>query len=236
MHYHRHIFRSLFVFLLIITFPHLIRADNRAKFPTQIQLSLGELPHTAFAPGINVGYHINNLIYLGYILQPPFNTEEGGHSVNAHAPGFDGLVSSKSELGYRQALILKLSPFQLGAFISFAVFTSDTDKEYLVFDQRVRTIGSNSYNTSVEIELERPAVVRPAIGSGFNHVFDNGISLSAEFLFAFGGIADPRISIASGVPIAASDREALDRKISAEFTDNIHNRYHLVQVGFGYNF
>ncbi len=232
----RQIFRVFIIFLLTIIFTHQILADNRTDFPAQIQFILGELPHNDFAPGISFGYHLNDLIYLGYILQFPFEIGGDNGSINAQAPGFDGLVNSKAKLGKRQALQIKLSPFEFGAFISLGALFIDADKERIDFDKRVRTIGSNSYDAAVKIELERPPAVRSAAGLGFNHVFSNGVSMSAEAFFALGDIPNPRISITSDTPIAASDKEALVRRISEKFTDNIHNRYHLVQIGIGFNF
>lgn len=236
LYFHRHIFGVFIVFLPTIMFTHQVHAINRTKFPIQIQLNLGELPHNAFAPGINAGYHFTEWIYLGYILQFPFDIGGDDHSINAQAPGFNGLVRSERELGIRQALLVRISPFKLGAFFSFGVLATNVDKEQLVFDKRVRTIGNNTYDTAVEIELERPNEVRPAAGLGFNQVFSNGISLTADIFFALGSIAEPRIAIRSDSPIADSDAEQLKRIISENYTDNIHNRFHLVQIGMGYNF
>lgn len=198
MYFQRHIFRVFIVFLTTIMFAHQVHAASRTKFPIQIQLNLGELPHNAFARGINVGYHFSEWLYFGYILQTPFDIGGDDHSINAQAPGFNGFVRSEGELGIRQALIAKISPFKFGVFFSLGVLATDLDKERLFFDRRVRTIGNNTYDTAVEIEIERPDAVRFAAGLGFYHVFSNGISLNADMFFALGSVAEPRISIGSG--------------------------------------
>lgn len=186
---------------------------------------------------MTVGYKFNQYIYVGAIYQFVDNIQRDGESFDAQSIGFDGLVSSKERVGQRAFLHARITPIQYGPFISVGIVMNDNDKEVIQFDARNRKIGNNSYDGEVTISLTRKHAIRPALGVGYEYIFDNTIGLNVEWTFnVFHPVPLPLIETQSIFTIADEDATILKQRLSKEFTGNFHNRYHIFHIGATYNF
>lgn len=199
------------------------RVSNRKYCRKQIQLSILSRPQ------INFGYHINDIIYFGGMLRAPYKSE------NKESYDVSGLESGSSEQseGYRLGAELRFSPFKLGFYAALGAIYSGEDKVTNTYDKRSRNIGSNTYNTAIDMDITRKPAYAVAYGLGFIHVFDSGFSLGAGTLWSK---TQPDLAIditGSDTTIAASDLSAIEDDIIDTEKDNIVDLFYL---SIGYNF
>jgi hypothetical protein len=203
----------------------------------ELSISLGELPHQTFKPGVSTGYHWNRFLYTGLIFQTPNVISRDGDSFNASSIGLDGIVSSWETVGYRALAEIRITPILYGPYLSAGVVTNRTDTEHILFDQRTRTIGSSSYTTDVEIIQKRNPGVVPAVGIGWSVLLKNGITIGTGFTMGFfTDMPEPDITIKSSAVLSDSDKKSLKTKTRSEYMDNFHNRYHIFTMGVGIRF
>ncbi|MEQ8281046.1 MAG: outer membrane beta-barrel protein [Deltaproteobacteria bacterium] len=203
----------------------------------QVGLNFGELPFGgSFKLGFDVGYHFNDLVYVGFTYQIADDIQRDGSSFNANAVGFGGLLESSEEVGQRAYLQTRIRPHRLSPYVSLGVVFNDRDTETMRFDARSRQIGSSTYDGAVTLVQSRPAGLRPAIGLGYAYAFDFGLSIHAEWSgWWMFGAPSPQIDV-QGVALSDADRRALVARLTDEFQSSPFNTYHVFQLGAGYVF
>lgn len=202
-----------------------------------VGLEFGEIPfHGSFKPGISIGYHVNDLVYLGFVYQFADAIQRDDTSFNANAIGIEGLVKSFETVGQRAYLQARVRPHRYSPYLSFGFVFNDRDTETLTFDDRSRPLGGRTETGPVTIVQSRPPGLRPALGLGYSFTFDNGLSLFTEWagwwLF---GAPEPEVSYRDTTYSAAA-REQLTEHIAREFIRSPFNTYHVFQLGAGYTF
>ncbi len=100
-----------------------------------------------------------------------------------------------------------------------------------------RTIGNANYNSQIKIKQTRRSGFEPAIGFGYQYDFDNGLSLNSSISLAlFSDIPTPEVTIDSSELLTNEDEEELRRDIEKAYKANIHNHYHIFNLGLLYRF
>lgn len=220
----------LAVALLLALWPAHAWADARAQRPLQLQIDL---------LGYHVGYHFNKTFYLGFTHQSNiesrrFDSDHERYMEETELFDQKGVDSVDNTIGSRQSLELRISPFVPGIYFALGVLALGGDKQEVEFDRRARIIGDSAYNdTDLTVEIEGKQATAPALGVGFNHVFDNGFSLGLGLLLAVLDEGEtPEVTITTNNPaVTAADLEQLQEDIEDEHRFN--GMFHLA---IGYNF
>lgn len=202
-----------------------------------ISVGFGEIPFLSgsFKPSVSLGYHINNYLFLGYTVQLRDVLERGTASFNALDTGLGGVQRTREETGVRSLLAVRMRPHRNSPFISLGLLFNGSDREVMHFDGRKRVIGDHTYQGDLVLEQTRPWAIRPAVGLGYSHTFNTGLSLGIEMAGAFFLPAPEPVTHLIGDPeLTNSDATALKQRISSAFKNNFHNRYHLFQMTAGY--
>lgn len=234
--------RPMKTFVVISFFCSLYTLTAQTDMPQQywqVGIGFGEIPFLSqsFKPSITVGYRLNQYVYVGAIYQFLDNIQRDDDSFDAQSIGFDGLVSSKERVGQRALLHARITPIQYGPFISVGLVMNDDDTETIQFDARNRKIGNNYYNGDISVSLTRERAIRPAIGLGYEYIVNKNIGVNIEWTFnVFHPVPSPLIETQSPFAISEEDSNIFKQRISKEFTDNFHNRYHIFHIGATYNF
>ena len=237
-------FKNHLLALLIVVLPFSIFSQdylgkNRLNSGWQLGVSFGEIPilHGSFKPGIQFGYQFNDYLYLGGIYQITDHIERNDDSFDAQSIGLDGLISSKETVAPRALLHARLRPHRLSPFISIGLVYNGNDQETIQFDDRSRIIGKSEYDGTATFTLTRESAIRPAIGFGYQHTFNNRLTISTEWTFNFfDPVPNPDIGFSANYELSELDKGPLFEKINKDFTDNFHNRYHIFHLGLGYQF
>ena len=202
-----------------------------------IGLEFGELPSWgSFKPGISIGYHFTELVYVGFVYQVADSIQRNGSSFNAASVGLDGLLSSSETVGQRAYLQARIRPHRYSPYVSLGFVFNDRDTETITFDDRTRTITGNQVDGAIKIVQSRPAGLRPALGFGYSYTFDNGVELFTEWAgWWMFGAPEPELKF-EAPGLAAASEAALRTRIVDEFTASPFNTYHTFQLGAGYTF
>ncbi len=203
-----------------------------------VMVGFGEIPFLAgsFKPSVSAGYHVNDYVYLGSIVQMRDVLERGTESFNAVDTGLGGIQSTREETGARFLLEARLRPHRYSPYLTIGGVFNGSDTEVMRFDDRTRTIGSGTYDGAVTLEQTRPFGVGPAIGLGYEYTFQTGLTLSTQIAGAFFmGPPTPTVRVESDAPISDADEAALRKKIQDAFSDNLHNNYHMFNIGAGHS-
>lgn len=202
-----------------------------------VAVGFGEIPFLAgsFKPSVSFGYHFNEYVYLGAIVQLRDVLERGTESFNARNTGLGGIESTREETGVRSMLQARVRPHRYSPYLSVGVLFNGSDTEEMRFDARERTIGGVGHNGNVVMEQTRPWAVRPAIGLGYAYTMEGGLTLSVEMSGAFFMKAPkPEVRVSGDQPLPDESRDALVNEARSGFAGNFHNRYHLFHIGAGY--
>ncbi len=205
----------------------------------QVGLTFGEIPLLAgsFKPGLTFGYHLTEQWFLGFDIQATDHLQRDANSFNAANAGFDGLSSSTEITGRRSWLGLRFRPTKRIPFVSLGIVFNGTDTETMVFDRRERTIQGNTYDIPLTITQARPRGHGFAIGLGYQYDFPGDLSLHTGIALALlSNIPDPSIDVDGQGVIDDADCQQLIQDLSFAFKDNIHNHYHIFNIGMGYRF
>lgn len=228
--------------LLIAT--TLVYGEMRELRPLQIQYT----PVSVFiwnAPGISIGYHVNHLLYIGGVYQAQYTNEytyPRGSLVSEPIDEMYGIKDAEktqTHYGSFKAIELRVSPLlESGAFLSLLYFQMSEQTETTLFKRQERRIGKNLYTTELTIELHYPDWYSQALGFGYNHVFESGISVGVGEIFGIPWLNQtqkPTVNIrsmSSDLGITSEDIEALKKKVKGEAVRGINKTY----LSFGYNF
>ncbi|MEO1255957.1 MAG: hypothetical protein AAFY41_13895 [Bacteroidota bacterium] len=205
----------------------------------EVGISFGEIPILAgsFKPGLSVGYHFNEYLYLGGIYQIVDNIQRNDKSFDAKSLGFTNLQSSKERVAPRAILHARVRPHKRAPFISFGIVSNGEDEETAIFGDGINQIGNGSYDGPVTVKTKRKAAIRPALGVGYHYDFKNGITVSTEWTFNwFNPVPEPELEFITDYEIEADDLAIKTSEIVYDFQDNFHNRYHIFHLGVGYKF
>ena len=202
-----------------------------------VGIELGELPiHGSFKPGISIGYHFNELFYLGFVYQLADSIKRDQSSFNAQATGLSGLSSSSEHVGQRAYLQARIRPHRYAPYVSLGLVFNDRDTETLRFDDRPRPGGDQRFDGPITIVQSRPAGLRPALGLGYSYTFRNRIELFTEWSgWWLRGAPQPEIAI-DAPQLDDAARAQLTGRIRDQFTRSPFNTYHVFQLGAGYTF
>ena len=224
--------------LILLSFSALhANEPTRLKNVWEIGFTFGEIPFLAgsFKPGVSIGYHVNEYVSFTSTFQLTDKISRNASSFNARNIGLDGLTSSKETTGERILLAVQLRPVEWSPYLVAGFVFNAEDIETMHFDQRVRQIGSNTYDSQVTIVQSRKNGFVPAFGFGYRYDFDNGVSLNTNIAAGvFTGIPRPEAKITSTVPISEGDESQLQQTIQSVYKDNFHNHYHIFNLGVSY--
>ena len=204
------------------------RADSRAERPVQLQADM---------LGLSVGYHFSRLIYLGgtYQFGVEWNQRDDQQDGDDPLYGQQGVDKDNVDLGARSAVELRISPWEFGLYFALGALHVQGDDESVRWDVRGRRVGRGDYITGLTAKIDgKPATV-PALGIGFNHVFDFGLSL------AVGALVGVQRAAATDVTVTAygADREVAASDLK-RFREKIEDRYFdhpvMLHLAAGYNF
>jgi len=202
-----------------------------------IFLGFGEIPimSDSFKPSFGMGKKFPNS-ELGVYIQLDDSIERNDESFNAEF-GQEGLSTSREEVGERLMLQYKHYPLENYFYFSLGLMYGGGDKESMTFDSRNRLVGTNYYNTNLNVTIERKAAVKPIVGLGLSYPLTKNFKILTDFTMDwFTGVADADISISSSASISSQDRAALKEDILDNFKSSFHNRYHVFNIGIQYDF
>lgn len=200
-----------------------------------VGIEFGEIPmRGSFKPGLSIGYHFNDFIYVGAVYQIRDNIERNGSSFNAKAINLEGLTGSSEKVGQRGYLQARVRPHRLAPYASIGLVFNDRDTETIRFDDRQRTIGGVNQSGEIVISQSRPRGLRPALGLGYSYTLPTGLELFTEWSgWWMFGAPRPEVHIA-GENISSTSIQVLEDNIIKEFQSSPFNTYHVFQIGVGY--
>jgi hypothetical protein len=205
----------------------------------QIGLSFGEIPILAgsFKPGVTVGYHVDERVFIGLDVQTPDHLQRDQQSFNARNTGLEGLATSSETTGVRALLSVRVRPNWRLPFVQVGVVYNGDDTETMVFDAHERPIGSGIYPGDLIIEQTRPSGFGLAVGLGYQYDFSNDLSAHLGIALALlSPVPDPEIQLGGAAEVAPADVSDLRAHLTEVYKENLHNHYHLFSVGVGYRF
>ena len=211
--------------------------DAWLKNTWSFEVGFGEIPFLSgsFKPSVSFGYHFNQYIYVGWIVQLRDILERGTESYNAQNTGLGHIKGTREVTGIRSLFGARIRPHRYAPYLSLGMLFNGSDREEMRFGNATRTIGNDTYDGAITVIQTRPYAIRPAIGVGYGVQFKNGVSFSAEMTGAFFFSAPtPEIQIQHEAELAFSDETRFITQMKKEFKGNFHNRYHLFNIGAGY--
>lgn len=203
----------------------------------QLFAGFGEIPFSSdsFKPAVGLSYR-RSFWELGVSHQFEDRLRRDGESFNADF-GQLGLTSATEKTGSRSMLQLKIFPGIEWFYVTAGLMHSDGDVERIAFSLQPRSIGMNTYDTSLIVGIERRSAVRPVAGFGFRVAITKKLQWTTDFSMDwFGGVPSPEIRIAAAAAIEPSDSAALEQRIRENYENNFHNRYHVFSTGLQYRF
>ena len=223
------------IFMLFASIPAQALDKGRLDNPLQIQLN-------PLGGGVNMGYHLASWVYLGVVQSNPVsfgmngmndNENDNGHSEDMTFYGQDGHSSTRGRLAKRQAVELRFTPWAFGAYFSLGYLKYDAENFEHTFDERERTIGSNTYTTGFTVDQENEAYESPTVGFGINHVAENGVSFGIGMIIGSNNVNSTSTISGLDSSVTAADEASLQADIDAENGDMSGGTIH---AGIGYNF
>ncbi|MCZ6472850.1 MAG: hypothetical protein O6934_05365 [SAR324 cluster bacterium] len=205
----------------------LARAGARGERPLQLQWDVF---------GISAGVHIDKQWFLGVTHRPRLRAHRlDANDFRSRAEIYDqrGVERFDLQLGQKDALELRYSPFEHGLYFALGLLRVKGDTQDVLFDNRARVVGDGAYVTELRVRVQGREQSAPAVGIGFNHVFPFGLSLGAGALFGLGHAETPRVQVEATNPaVLQSDLDKFKREVEDEFFDLPF----LFHFAIGYNF
>lgn len=219
------------VFFLIIS-TGIVKAKDQFIF-----VGFGELPlmSDSFKPSLGYGRIYSNH-EIGLFIQLDDHIKRDEESFNANF-GQDSLETSEETVGERLMIQYKYYPSSRYFYFTLGAMYGGNDKEKMTFNNQLRTIGSNQYNTDLTIEVERETSFRPLVGFGLSYPITQNFKLTTDFTIDwFSPVPSPKVKISSSSSISAQDQEVLEQEIKDNYKDNFHNRYHVFNIGLQFSY
>ena len=122
-------------------------ADARGERPIQMQVD---------GLGATLGWHINELIYIGVTYQAEIESRSLGRR------RFDdrdeiynqrGVEHADENLGRRNSFEVRFSPWELGFYFAVGVLRVYGDSQHVLFDERARVVGDGAYVTAIDLNV-----------------------------------------------------------------------------------
>ncbi len=208
-----------------------------AEFGTfQMGLTFGEIPilSGSFKPGVSLGYHINEYLYIGGVLQAKDYLKRDQESFNAKNTGISGLHKSRETVGERFLAQLRITPMKHLPYISTGWVWNNPDVETMEFHPQG---DSQTWGEKLILAQTRPRGSGPGLGIGYQYDFSHRLSAYTDFTMAwFSDIAKPEFKLIEGT---TTQQEALEKEtpnLVKAYQDNFHNRYHVFNLGIAWNF
>lgn len=223
----------------MLLFTTTLSAQNRTEKPIQINLNASGLFLKALgstiadseitdlevnnwvAPGLSIGYHLNNRIYVGYSFQPnrnlilkePWTFGDGEN---------DGTISLDHNTGSFHSLEGRYFPFNFGLYGALFLTHVSEGKYEMEFksEESGMAIGENIYNTDLDAEWNARALNTIGFGLGYNYVHRSGFSFDLGL-----GLPIPNskplyenitVSSIQGITIESADITSAETKIENE--------------------
>jgi hypothetical protein len=217
--------KGLIVFLILFFWTCGAAAQNRIEEGSfLVGVNLGELPWGgSFKPGIMVGYHFNDLVYVGATYQLKDTIQRNGTSFNAQGLGRDGIVSSMEKVAARFMFHARVRPHRYSPFLSIGLIGNGRDIE------------KTTFNDGLVVTQSRRGAIRPSLGLGYSYTFDFGLELSTEWSGWLFESPTPQISFL-GRNLSLAERKHITQAATASFRRQITNKYHLFLISAGYAF
>ena len=213
--------------LLGLAGPRPAWADARGERPIQMQVD---------TIGVSLGWHIGKVVYLGV-------THHADYSAHRFRRGrFDdrdeiynqrGVQDADMDFGERNSLELRLSPWEHGFYFAVGVLKVKGDRQEVLYDERARVVGDGAYVTGMRLIVKGKPKTAGAVGLGFNHVTDFGLSLAVGFLLGVDQPDPPEIDVQVTNPaVLQTDID----KFRAEVEDDFDDTPFMFHLAIGYNF
>lgn len=201
--------------------------DARGERPFQIQFDF---------VGLHVGYHLTETFYLGLTHQFGYKGYIGtDNDPDDEVPvyGQQGADDVDTDIGSRSALELRISPWEPGFYFALAALHVEASEQEVRWDERGRRVGRGDYVTDLEADIKGHDVTTPAVGLGFNHVFDVGLSVGAGILLGLIQPEEPDVEVrASNPAVTDEDLARFRRDVRERFPDTPF----MLHLAIGYNF
>jgi len=203
----------------------------------KIFLGFGELPILANSLKPSLGYVYDfGAVELSINLQFKDTLNRNNESYNANF-GQHGLESSKEQTKNRYMIQGRFPIYTSKFYLSLGLIYGGNDIEKIIFNHRQRLIGNDEYLTSLNVNIERKARLKPALGLGISYPITHQWRFISDFTMAwYGNIPKPKVTIRSSASLAPSDTNALVQDIQHNYRTNFHNRYHVFNLGVEYFF
>ena len=203
-------------------------ADERVELPFQVQFDLF---------GVSLGWHISELIFIGATHRPSLEArgvDRGRFDSRSEIYNQRGVSSADMELGKRNSIEVRFSPWEHGAYFAVGVLEAGGDSQDVLFDERARVVGDGAYVTGLRVIVRGKEETAPAVGFGINHVFEFGLSLAAGFLLGLTQPDEPDVVVQVLGPdsVPQSDIDKFEREVRDDFTDTPF----LLHLAIGFNF
>lgn len=215
--------KQLLVFAIAFLVPSPALADSDVTDgAVVVGVNLGELPWGgSFKPGLTLGYQWNDYVYTGVTYQIGDSIRRDSGSFNASGIGIDGITRSEEDVSGRFMASVRVRPHRLSPYATLGVVYNGRDTE------------TTSYEDGTTVVQSRPGAWRPAIGLGYEHTLDNGISMHVEWAGWVFERPSPDVTVTGGGR-TPDEQAALLERIDSNFKSHITNSYHLFSVGVGY--
>lgn len=162
----------------------IVHANYVSEYPIQVQLQVYPLG------SFNLGLHFNEHWYFGGM----FLASETSAIQNKELYQQEGVKKSGSLVKQesQQVFEIRYSPWSWGMYLSVGQIDTNPYKKTIIFDQRQRKIGSNTYETGLIVESIREAKRSLGHGFGFNYIASNHFSFGIGFFFA---LEKPKVEV-----------------------------------------
>jgi len=209
----------LLALTLLLISDAMAQAQNRLDDPFVIQLNA--------IGGFAAGVHLGKSLYIGVVQSNAATLESsdssGGYSDSGSSQtsgskiyGMDGGSSVTHHFSAHRAAEIRFIPWVPGFFISAGIMERDAEYEIWSFDQRIRTLGENSYNTGYTVELNFAKFNSGVVGLGYYGSTEAGLAFTLSVMATSATqTADVTLTDFTVEPTAA-DQEALRSYIATK--------------------
>ena len=225
--------KRIFTIIAFLLISGSLHGSSRIENPIFTQLSVGEIPGQAWAPGISLGYHIDESWALTFTRHEAYEISRHDESWNAQQGG-EGINASVEQVGARQAVEIRYSPSLWGVYFSIGYIDNGSDQEVIDYDRRFRTIGSSKYDTDMHLVLTRPAGESIGLGLGFHYLSTQKWSFNLGILIGIDPVPEYDISLQTSAIISNSDKKQFTDDLQEKLSGIIDNRYHQFNLGIGF--
>ncbi len=221
--------------------------DSREERPIHLSIFVTAYEQAIYLSPATFGYNINKNFFVGFISDFWYpssdNMNESTHDCTTSGSGTSeyfgqrGKCKNLSKTSYKNAIELRVYPWELGFYAGVGILNSGQTGEKYIFDTRQRTIGKNVYNSNLIVEFQEPSWSGLAYSFGFSHVFSFGLSLGIGMLFGVNPEkSEVEIYSTNGDTVAASDLEMVKNNAKNSQIAKYRNERNIVCSGIGFNF